>query len=356
MSVIIDGTSGITSPTLDLTSGQLSVADGGTGTATGENLWRNKLINGAMNVWQRATTYALTTSIAYGSADRWTFYQATTANGVANQVTSGLTGFQYALKLGRNNAATTTGAIAMIQALETVNSIDMAGQTVTLSFYAKAGANFSATSSQIYTQAFSGTGTDQAASSLGGWTGTATLLSTNQTITTTWTRYSFTFSVGSTATQVGITIGFNPTGTAGADDNLYITGVQLEKGSTATSFEYRPYGTELALCQRYLPAFNWTSTIPLGNATSYSAAAAYAVIRFPVTTRVAPTGITTSAVATSFTYFANGAGQTPSAISFSATGQDYFELVLTGTFTAGQAGFLRTQASAGQLLFTGCEL
>jgi len=38
-------------------------------------------------------------------------------------------------------------------------------------------------------------------------------------------------------------------GTNGA--TLYITGVQLEKGSTATSFDYRPYGTELALCQRY---------------------------------------------------------------------------------------------------------
>ena len=41
----------------------------------------------------------------------------------------------------------------------------------------------------------------------------------------------------------------NVVGTNGA--TFYITGVQLEKGSTATSFDYRPYGTELALCQRY---------------------------------------------------------------------------------------------------------
>jgi hypothetical protein len=47
-------------------------------------------------------------------------------------------------------------------------------------------------------------------------------------------------------------------GTNGA--TFYITGVQLEKGSTATSFDYRPYGTELALCQRYA-----LSTIPVGS-------------------------------------------------------------------------------------------
>jgi hypothetical protein len=44
---------------------------------------------------------------------------------------------------------------------------------------------------------------------------------------------------------------------------FYITGVQLEKGSTATSFDYRPYGTEFALCQRYCHAF---SSVPLGRA------------------------------------------------------------------------------------------
>jgi hypothetical protein len=46
----------------------------------------------------------------------------------------------------------------------------------------------------------------------------------------------------------------NPSATSVVGTNgatLYITGVQLEKGSTATSFDYRPYGTELALCQRY---------------------------------------------------------------------------------------------------------
>ena len=54
-------------------------------------------------------------------------------------------------------------------------------------------------------------------------------------------------------------------GTSGA--TFYITGVQLEKGSTATSFDYRPYGTELALCQRYFEMSNNIGTAP-GAATT----------------------------------------------------------------------------------------
>ena len=88
----------LSATTLSLTNA-LGVAYGGTGSATGANLWRNKIINGAMQIAQRGATYALTNSVAYGSVDRWAVYQVGTANGVANQVASGLTGFQYALKI-----------------------------------------------------------------------------------------------------------------------------------------------------------------------------------------------------------------------------------------------------------------
>ena len=57
-------------------------------------------------------------------------------------------------------------------------------------------------------------------------------------------------------------------GTNGA--TFYITGVQLEKGSTATEFEWRPYGTELQLCQRYYEKSYAQGTVA-GTAQSYPA-------------------------------------------------------------------------------------
>jgi hypothetical protein len=69
--------------------------------------------------------------------------------------------------------------------------------------------------------------------------------------TTSWARVTYTGTVASNALEVCPVIAFTPTGTAGADDSLYITGVQLEIGTSATPFERRFYNTELANCQRY---------------------------------------------------------------------------------------------------------
>jgi hypothetical protein len=79
-------------------------------------------------------------------------------------------------------------------------------------------------------------------------------------------------------------------GTSGA--TFYITGVQLEKGSTATSFDYRPYGTELALCQRYFIAFTNTLFGGANNRIATGSGASTTIVRFgfpfPVAMRSAP--------------------------------------------------------------------
>jgi hypothetical protein len=80
------------------------------------------------------------------------------------------------------------------------------------------------------------------------------------TLTTSWQRFSKTFTLGSTIKQFGFNIFSGTsstalTGTAGADDSWYATGFQLEEGSVATPFERRPIGLELQLCQRYFETF-----------------------------------------------------------------------------------------------------
>jgi len=73
---------------------------------------------------------------------------------------------------------------------------------------------------------------------------------------------------------------------------FFITGVQLEKGSTATSFDYRPYETELALCQRYFIAFTNTVFGGSNNRIAAGSGASSTVVRFgfpfPVAMRSAP--------------------------------------------------------------------
>jgi len=219
--------------------------------------FKNRVINGNFGIWQRGTSGAMTTSATYVAADRWGVDQATSAAATFSQSTSVPTAVaQYSGKVQRNNASTGTNNIVIAQAFETANSYDLAGQSAVFSFYAKAGANFSASSNTLNFNIFYGQGTDQSLANMrsNSWT-SQTNSSSTVSLTTTWTKYTYAVSVPAGTTQVGLQLYFSPTGTAGADDAFYITGVQLEKGSTATSFDYRPYGTELALCQRYYENF-----------------------------------------------------------------------------------------------------
>ena len=230
----------------------------------------NVLINGGQDIWQRGTSFTTLAAYTYCS-DRWYYSTGSGGKTVSRQATgdtTNLPNIQYCVRLARNSGQTDTTGYTFHTALETSDSIPFAGQSVTFSFYARKGANFSGTTVATYIN--TGTGTDQAATgqNAGTWTGFASPLNGSTfTPTTTWTRYSFTVTIGSTATQIGlgfITSAFS--GTAGAADYVEITGLQLERGSVATTFK-RSNGAggtiqgELAACQRYY----WRS----GDAVSY---------------------------------------------------------------------------------------
>ena len=213
---------------------------------------KNLVINGGMDIWQRATSI---TSASYYQwyADRWNGDAHNSANfTVTKQTATTSEPFLSYLRFQRNASATDTNARRIGQVFESEDSQGLAGQTVTLSFYARQGANGSI-SNGCTSYIFSGTGTNQSTSTgLGSaWTGYVASNSAN-TITTSWVRFTHTYTFPATANQIGVqfTTG-GAAGTAGAADTFDIGGIKLEVGSVATPYVATPLEETIARCQRF---------------------------------------------------------------------------------------------------------
>jgi hypothetical protein len=260
---------------------------------------RNGCIGGGFDNWQRGTSVVGTTGNPY-TADRWQAGRSGVAGyTVSRQVTGDTTNLpfvQYCARVQRDSGNTSTNSLYLGSSFESFNAIPYAGKTVTLSFYARAGANYSATSSNLVATLYSGTGTDQSWMT-SGYTGQATVGTATNAITTTWVRYSITGTVASTATELAVILNYAPTGTAGVNDYFEVTGVQVEVGAIATQFS-RAGGSiqgELAACQRYYVRFNASTSgayalmAPSGLCTSTTNAAVYTTL--PVELRTYPTAV-----------------------------------------------------------------
>jgi len=251
---------------------------------------KNLIINGGFNIWQRGTSFS---SDGY-TADRWTAaLSGGTATSSRQLFTNGQTDVPgnptYYLNTnctsGNNNCSIAT------QHIEDVRI--GAGQSVTVSFWAKGtnpgGGHFNWQLWQRFGTGGSSTVND----------GDTTL-----TVTSTWTRYTHTFNLGSMS---GKTIGTSsfldlmirqPAGdTSAAAWSVDIANVQLELGSVATDFEHRSYGEELALCQRYycksqggIGSTAMWSGYPGSTGTGY-----YAQAQYPTQMRATPTIVLTEA-------------------------------------------------------------
>jgi len=315
--------------------------------------FRNFIINGGFDVWQRGTTYSLATSAVVGSADRWAV-QGGAAAGIFNRDTSvsAGSGFTYNAKMGRNNGSSSTTQILALQALETINSVPLAGKTVTLSFLAKRGANFSGASNNLNVTLYVGTGADQSAQNAinGSWTGQSLVISSTAALTTSFQQFTYTATVPSNTTQLAVQLGYTPSGTAGADDNVYFTGVQLEIGSVATPFENIGFDNTLKRCERYYEkGFDYATAPADGSASFWNGGSngvlAYVAnnlrtpaVQFRTKKRATPTitlyrpGTTATAGALAF-YNGSWTAMTGASIS---TNQDTFTVYSTATSTANQ--------------------
>lgn len=250
--------------------------------------FRNVLINGDFKVWQRGTSTAFTATASTSFlADRWSGYRGV-AGSTQSRVSSGLSGFQYALRMQRDSGNTSTSRIYIGQSFETSTIATFAGKRMALSFYARAGSNFSAASSLFRVMVFSGTGTECNVVHVTP-TSITTDLDTTFTLTTSWQLFTVSYNVPSGVTQHGIQLDFTPVGTASTNDYVDITGVQLEQNSQPTPFEQRPIGVELALCQRYYQRVTSTAGDQTFAAGMYlSTTQPIGSYNFP-TMRVAPT-------------------------------------------------------------------
>lgn len=314
---------------------------------------KNGVINGAFDIWQRGTS---STAIGSGTllADRWQAARAGFAAGASQsrQVTGDTTNLpfiQYCARVQRDSGNTSTAAIYFGQNMESVNSIPFAGKQVVISFYARAGANYSPTSSVLVSNLASGTGTDQNLITSGTLTGFDNTTQ-NNTLTTTWQRFTMTKTVAATATQLAWSFVATPTGTAGANDYFEITGVQLEVASSATAFA-RNAGTiqeELAACQRYYQRPQLTSAY-----TIYSCGSARSTtqidwaLALPVSMRVAPTAVDYSNVQGSLPGFA---GYALSALIINHANTTYVGLLGTSTgLTQYRPYFLENNGTSGYI-------
>jgi hypothetical protein len=339
--------------------GETLVADSSTSTGLRyqEPKASNPVLNSAFQIWQRGTSISVAASTANAyTADRWAVVTgASVASTISRQVTNDTTNLpniQYCGRFQRNSGQTGTSIMYISNSFESVNSIPFVGKTVTFSFYARKGADYSAASSILVSKVYSGTGTDQQSNT--GYTGASAFINQNNTLTTTWQRFTATGTISTSATELSIELSWTPVGTASTNDYFEVTGVQLEVGSVATPFKTYA-GTiqgELAACQRYYQKINNDSiTSYLGfMGTAYSATGALFAILPKTSMRIKPTSVDFSNIrvfdgsnaATSISAITLGAGSTDGfSIDVTASSMTQYRpyFIIAGNPTAGSLGF-----------------
>jgi len=349
--------------------------------------FRNRIINGAMVIDQRnAGASVSTTAGGFNyTLDRWNYYAGQASKFTVQQNAGSVTppiGFSNYLGVTSLSAySVAAGDIFIIdQCIEGFNTADLGfgtanAKTITLSF-------------QVY-------------SSLTGTFGGSLMNSAfnrsypftySVPVANTWTTISVTIAGDTSGTWIGATngigirlsfglgVGSTYSGTAGSwsanqyysatgatsvvgtsGATFYITGVQLEVGSSATGYEYRQYGQELALCQRYCYVLRSTGTLcQIGVMTAQATTNGFLSTYLPTTPRVYPTGITASSATCLNTYIANS-NVTTTAIAIASGWQttgNYAEIYLTvaSGLTVGQAGPVYFNTGTATIEFTGMEL
>jgi len=252
---------------------------------------RNLIINGAMNVAQRATSVLASGSNGFKTVDRFRYTRSGTVPlWDFTQGTSGPNGFSYTFKATLDTAHTlASNSIAYIhskleaQDLQHLRYGTSDAKTLTLSFWVKSSNTGTFIVELLHSDASQYQNLAYTISSANTWeyktltyVGNTSTAINNDTGTGLETRFILT--AGSDYTGGSLNTGWNATSVssgrytgqidlaATAANYIEITGVQLEVGTVATEFEHRSFGEELALCQRY-----YHTTDHIGGSTAHAA-------------------------------------------------------------------------------------
>lgn len=339
---------------------------------------RNKIINGAMEIAQRGTSFTVNTGFgANYTLDRYSRIAVTAAVMTLTQEADGPASdptLPYSLRCTVATADPTVTASefwTLLQKIEGYSARDLIGKTFTLSFWvrsAKTGTHCVTFYNNDYPSVDRYYVAEYSISAANTWEykeitvidGLITAGTWNWTngsgLTVGWTLYCGTTRQGTSGSwqsgwAVATSSQVNVLDTIG---NIFaITGVQLEVGDTATPFEHRPFGTELSMCQRYYeksfpyataPAQNVGATLGAAYATGQVLNQAFSSgITFAVAKRAAPTITTYSTNAASANWYSST--DTPTAATANI-GDSAFALVGNTTVTAGVGYSIHWQAVA----------
>lgn len=358
----VPAVAGSSTVTLPAQTGNIPVLPTGYALGAGDTTrFKNRIINGDMRIDQRNNGASVTASGAGETytLDRWSYYASQTSKFTVQQNAGSVTppvGFTSYLGITSSSSYSITSSdwFTIRQSIEGFNGADLGwgtanAKTVTLSFWVRSS----------LTGTFGG-------SLRNGASNYSYPFSYSIPTANTWTQVSITIAGPTAGTWVGATngtfvqvffglgVGSSNSGTAGSwaatsygsatgatsvvgtnGATFYITGVQLEVGSQATSFEYVDYGTQLQMCQRYYakvldPACRGVATgVTSGGASRLN-------FVFPTTMRAAPS-LSSSGT---FTFW-NGGGTATSSVIFGYYGYGYnycdFDMTLSSSFPQGQA-------------------
>ena len=306
---------------------------------------RNLVINGDFQIAQRGTSHTYSNNQSgYHSLDR--IYSACFSSGGTLALSQQHAGYDNvdSPKFLRATTAGTGGAGATVYSQHSIEDIEQfSNKQVTISFMVKANAS---TTFQLRRQYYYGSG------------GTSTEYSgfVDVPVTTSWTKFTHTFSavdfssktIGSSNSYALMFYWSTDQGSNTVrDGNIDITNIQLELGDTATPFEHRSYGDELAKCQRYFERMSFTSnqytSIICYNESTNDARGS---LQYQVTKRVAPT-----ISATSNAFAAVSTGGTGNGVSLTSDTQTVvtarIKLINTNaTLIDGGASHIQAKANA----------